>query len=42
VGSEVRAIDGNLQTHTTMGNNVDTPNQRLRVTLGFQSSLAPG
>ena len=41
-GSEVNAIDGDLATHTTMGNNVDTPDQRLRVTLGFKSSLMPG
>lgn len=41
-GSEVNAIDGNLMTHTTMGNTVDTPDQRLRVTLGFKSSLMPG
>lgn len=41
-GSEPNAIDNNLATHTTMGNNVDTPDQRLRVTLGFKSSLMPG
>lgn len=41
-GSEVNAIDGDLMTHTTMGNTVDTPDQRLRVTLGFKSSLMPG
>lgn len=41
-GSEPNAIDGVLATHTTMGNTVDTPNQRLRVTLGFKSSLMPG
>lgn len=41
-GSEPNAIDGNLATHTTMGNNVDEPNKRLRVTLGFKSSLMPG
>ncbi len=35
------AIDGDLQTHTTMGNNVDQPEMRLRVTLGFMSSLIP-
>ncbi len=35
------AIDGDLQTHTTMGNNVDEPDKRLRVTLGFMSSLVP-
>ena len=33
------AIDGNLQTHTTMGNTIGQT-QRLRVTLGFQSALA--
>lgn len=41
-GSEVNAIDNDLATHTTMGNTVDTPGQRLRVTLGFKSSLMPG
>ncbi len=41
-GSEPSAIDGNLATHTTMGNNVDEPDKRLRVTLGFMSSLMPG
>ncbi|MCG3149726.1 MAG: hypothetical protein PCFJNLEI_03191 [Verrucomicrobiae bacterium] len=30
-------IDGDLQTHTTMGNTVGQ-NQRMRITLGFQSS----
>lgn len=30
-------IDGNLQTHTTMGNTVGS-NERLRLTLGFNSS----
>ncbi len=41
-GSEPNAIDGKLDTHTTMGNNVDEPDKRLRVTLGFKSSLMPG
>lgn len=41
-GSEPNAIDGKLETHTTMGNNVDEPDKRLRVTLGFKSSLMPG
>lgn len=41
-GSEPNAIDGDLATHTTMGNNVDEPNKRLRLTLGFKSSLMPG
>ena len=41
-GSEVNCIDGDLATHTTMGNNVDEPGQRLRLTLGFKSSLMPG
>lgn len=41
-GSEVNAIDNDLNTHTTMGNTVDTPDQRLRLTLGFKSSLMPG
>ena len=31
------AIDGDLQTHTTMGNTIGT-DERLRLTLGFQSS----
>jgi hypothetical protein len=35
------SIDGDLQTHTTMGNNVNQPEMRLRVTLGFKSSLVP-
>ncbi len=35
------SIDGDLQTHTTMGNNVLEPDKRLRVTLGFKSSLMP-
>jgi|GEM_PF-1507604 len=41
-GTEPNAIDGDLSTHTTMGNNVDEPDKRLRVTLGFKSSLMPG
>lgn len=41
-GTEPNAIDGKLETHTTMGNNVDEPGKRLRVTLGFKSSLMPG
>ncbi len=32
------AVDGNLQTHTTMGNNISNPLQRLRVTVGFQAT----
>lgn len=35
------AIDGDLQTHTTMGNTKMDPDKRLRVTLGFESSLVP-
>lgn len=35
------SIDGDLQTHTTMGNNALEPDKRLRVTLGFKSSLMP-
>ncbi len=35
------SIDGDLQTHTTMGNNANDPEMRLRVTLGFKSSLMP-
>ena len=34
------AIDGDLQTHTTMGNTVGQT-ERLRVTLGFLSSSGP-
>jgi hypothetical protein len=34
------AIDGDLQTHTTMGNTIGQT-QRLRVTLGFLSSSGP-
>ncbi|HRI09787.1 MAG TPA: hypothetical protein PKW35_18320 [Nannocystaceae bacterium] len=40
--SAPKSIDGDLQTHTTMGNNVLEPDKRLRVTLGFMSSLMPG
>lgn len=35
------AIDGNLQTHTTMGNTIGS-SQRLRVTLGFRSASGAG
>ena len=35
-----RAIDGDLQTHTTMGNTVGQI-ERLRVTLGFDSTSGP-
>lgn len=35
------AIDGDLQTHTTMGNTIGQT-QRLRVTLGFQSASGAG
>lgn len=35
-----RAIDGDLLTHTTMGNTLGT-GERLRVTLGFESSSGP-
>lgn len=35
------AIDGNLQTVTTMGNTSGQPGKRLRVTLGFLSSSGP-
>jgi hypothetical protein len=35
-----RAIDGDLQTHTTMGNTVGQL-ERLRVTLGFDSTSGP-
>lgn len=36
-GSVGKCIDGDLQTHTTMGNTVGA-NERLRLTLGFSSS----
>jgi len=39
--SAPKSIDGDLQTHTTMGNNALEPGMRLRVTLGFESSLMP-
>jgi hypothetical protein len=39
-GNVENAIDGDLQTHTTMGNTVGS-NERLRVTLGFLSSSGP-
>ena len=35
-----RAIDGDLLTHTTMGNTIDA-DERLRLTLGFLSSSGP-
>ncbi|MCC6556100.1 MAG: hypothetical protein IT372_24325 [Polyangiaceae bacterium] len=35
-----RCIDGDLQTHTTMGNTVGAA-ERLRLTLGFASSSGP-
>lgn len=39
-GNVENSIDGDLQTHTTMGNNVAS-DERLRVTLGFESSSGP-
>lgn len=39
-GDVGRSIDGDLQTHTTMGNTVGQT-QRLRVTLGFVSATSP-
>lgn len=39
-GNVENSIDGDLQTHTTMGNTVGS-NERLRVTLGFLSSSGP-
>lgn len=39
-GNAGNAIDGDLQTHTTMGNTVGS-SERLRVTLGFLSSSGP-
>ncbi len=35
-----KCIDGDLQTHTTMGNTVGS-NERLRLTLGFASTSGP-
>jgi hypothetical protein len=39
-GNSENSIDGDLQTHTTMGNTAGS-NERLRVTLGFLSSSGP-
>ncbi len=39
-GSVTNAIDGDLLTHTTMGNNLGQ-SERLQVTLGFLSSSGP-
>lgn len=39
-GNADNSIDGDLQTHTTMGNTVGSA-ERLRVTLGFLSSSGP-
>ena len=39
-GNVENAIDGDLQTHTTMGNTVGQM-ERLRVTLGFESTSGP-
>ena len=39
-GNVENAVDGDLQTHTTMGNTVGAA-ERLRVTLGFLSSSGP-
>jgi hypothetical protein len=39
-GNVENSIDGDLQTHTTMGNTVGA-SERLRVTLGFLSSSGP-
>ena len=39
-GDVDNAIDGDLQTHTTMGNTIDS-DTRLRLTLGFESSSGP-
>ena len=36
-----RAIDGNLDTHTTLGSTTPGDVARLRLTLGFASSMAP-
>ncbi|MBM4357318.1 MAG: hypothetical protein FJ096_04335 [Deltaproteobacteria bacterium] len=38
-GDVARCIDGDLQTHTTMGNTTGT-SERLRLTLGFASTTA--
>ncbi|MEM7040389.1 MAG: IPTL-CTERM sorting domain-containing protein [Bacteroidota bacterium] len=40
VGSEANAVDGDLQTNTTMGNNAGS-NQRLRITVGGYPCSAP-
>ena len=39
-GNVQNSIDGDLQTHTTMGNTVGST-ERLRITLGFLSSSGP-
>lgn len=39
-GNVENSIDGDLQTHSTMGNTVGS-NERLRITLGFLSSSGP-
>ena len=39
-GSEEYAIDGNLQTHTTMGSNIGT-NDRMRITVGLNAKDQP-
>jgi hypothetical protein len=40
-GSEKLAIDGNIQTCSTMGNTTGDPTKLLRITLGFVSSSGP-
>lgn len=40
-GDVGKAIDGNLNTCSTMGNTVDDPGKLLRITLGFKSSSGP-
>jgi hypothetical protein len=40
-GSEENAVDGDLRTHTTMGNTVGQ-SERLRITLGFRCVSPPG
>jgi hypothetical protein len=40
LGSQIKAIDGNLSTTTTLGNTVGQ-NKRLSLTLGFASTAIP-
>jgi hypothetical protein len=40
-GSDKLAIDGNIQTCSTMGNTTGDPTKLLRITLGCVSSSGP-